>query len=169
MDFLKASTIAAVLMSPHLVAAQSSSPSKTADVLTELHHANAMEIKLGDLADAKAEAPGVRQYGEQLVRHHRDADKMVMELAKAENLKLDKATPTSGERDASQRLQQARGTEFDREFLNAMVSDHEKVISMVKRADSESSDPKLKQLLERLLPTLEQHRDHAKSLLAQTR
>ena len=175
MDFLKATMVAALLISPRLALAQSSSQgaqrasqTKTADVLARLHHANAVEIRLGDLADAKAEAPGVRQYGQQLVRHHRDADKMVMDLAKQENLTLE-TKHASSDTETSQRLKQARGAEFDREFLNTMVTDHENVISMVKQAASESSDAKLKQLLEKLLPTLEEHRDHAKGLLAQTR
>jgi putative membrane protein len=128
-----------------------------------------MEVAMGGLASTKAEAVGVKQYGQQLMKDHRLADQMVADLAKQENVRLEAKAHSPSERETMERLKKASKSDFDREFLNAMVEDHEKDIDMVKRVQSETDDLNLKGLLQKLLPTLEQHLDTARGLLSQTR
>ncbi len=68
---------------------------KVQDVLSDLHHANQMEIKMGQMAKEKGASNQVRSYGERLMKDHGDADKQVLDLAKKEGVSLVQP-PTTG-------------------------------------------------------------------------
>src|SRR3954462_11063589 len=50
-------------------------------VLIKLEHANQMEIDAGGLTEARAQSTKVKQYGDQLVKDHEQADDMVRDYA----------------------------------------------------------------------------------------
>jgi len=55
------------------------------------------------------------------------------------------------------KLRNLKGAEFDREFVNAMVVDHQKTIDRLTKARSEIKDRDTLALIDKLLPTLKQH------------
>jgi putative membrane protein len=145
-----------------------------ARLVVQLHHVNQMEIEAGKLASTKGQHPKVRQYGNRLVRDHTQDDQRVTAFAKQRELSLDSAAQAqNAEQRASMQKHQAlmekldglSGAEFDREFLNAMATGHEQVITQVRDARTQVQDPQLRALIDRLLPQLEQHRNTAKRLL----
>jgi putative membrane protein len=145
-----------------------------ARLVVQLHHVNQMEIEVGKLASTKGQHPKVRQYGNRLVRDHTQDDQRVTAFAKQRELSLDSAAQAqNAEQRASMQKHQAlmekldglSGAEFDREFLNAMATGHEQVITQVRDARTQVQDPQLRALIDRLLPQLEQHRNTAKRLL----
>ena len=145
-----------------------------ARLVVQLHHVNQMEIEVGKLASTKGQNPKVRQYGNRLVKDHGQDDQRVTAFAKQRELSLDSAAQAqNAEQRASMQKHQAlmekldglSGAEFDREFLNAMATGHEQVITQVRDARPQVQDPQLRALIDRLLPQLEQHRNTAKRLL----
>jgi len=62
------------------------------------------------------------------------------------------------------KLRNLKGAEFDREFVNAMVSDHRKTIARLTSARSQFKDPDTIALVDKLLPTLQQHLSMAEKL-----
>jgi putative membrane protein len=60
-------------------------------LLNKLHHVNAMEIEVGQLAQTHARSAKVKQFGETLVKDHTKADKDVMDFAKNNNIVLSEA------------------------------------------------------------------------------
>jgi len=141
-------------------------------VLGKLHHANQMEIEAGMAAKSNAESASVKSYGDQLVKDHQEADKMVLDLAKQYSAKIpapkakDEAEQTLMKKDMDKmtRLKGLRGAEFDREFLTSMANDHEANILLVKGARMTTQNEALKASLDKILPTLEKHRDMAQDL-----
>jgi putative membrane protein len=143
-------------------------------LVVQLHHVNQMEIEAGKLAATKSTNANVKQYGNRLVRDHSAADMRVTAFAKQRDLNLESAAQAQNpeQRAAMQKhqammdkLTAASGADFDREFLSAMATGHEEVISQVQDAQSRVQDPQLKALVDRLLPQLQQHRDTARRLL----
>lgn len=55
------------------------------------------------------------------------------------------------------KLRTLKGVDFDREFVGAMVSDHQMTIDTLKDARTRTTDSDLKGLIDKLLPTLEEH------------
>jgi predicted outer membrane protein len=146
---------------------------KPAEVLAELHHANQMEIQMGKLAQEKGQSPQLKQYGATLVKDHQEADAKVKQVAAKQGIDL-KAVPTMTEDEKKDmtksnetmvKLQTMSGADFDKEFAKAMVDDHEKDIKKMKEAqDKLPAQSPVKQLVQQILPKLEQHRDTAEKL-----
>jgi putative membrane protein len=129
------------------------------DVVERLHVSNLREIEAGKLASAQAGALDVRQYGEHLMKDHTLADKELGELAQRNGISLPAADASNLEN-----LRGLRGAEFDRAFLNMMVRDHQNAIHMVRTAQARAENRDIRALLDKILPTLQQHEEHAQQL-----
>jgi len=162
-------------------------------VLRHLHHANLEEIKAGQLAQSKASAAAVKDYGRTLVQDHQQADKHVLTMAdkmhvdikkttdmsdmdhsKMDHSKMDRSQTSDMDHDKMKmhqakmdQLQKMTGKEFDQTFLTMMVNGHDHVIEMVKNAQANAKDD-LKAMLDQMMPTLERHKQIAQDLLKNT-
>jgi putative membrane protein len=141
------------------------------DVVTKVHQANQKEIEMAQMALDKAESPKVKAYARKLLTDHQAADKKLMAYVDKKSLDRSKveqtatgpaATPSSD--DAHKRLMSATGADFDREFVNMMLDEHDKAIDLVKSSKDAVTDRQLRALLGSVLPKLEQHRKMARDL-----
>jgi putative membrane protein len=158
---MKTHVTRSLLLSAMLVlpaAALAADAPDTSQVLSKLHESNLKEIEMGKLAQSKGASKDVKAYGRTLVKDHTAADKKVKALAKQEKATLPDAAPPMKHDDLG------TGAEFDTKFAQAMVEDHKKDIDEVKTARDSTTDPKLKSLLDGMLPTLEKHRDIAQKI-----
>lgn len=145
------------------------------DLLTRIHDANQSEVAAGQLAEERATSDKVKKFGQEMVRDHNRADKLVMDLAHKKNVEVDSTLPKSaGEtgqltRQASEsaELKMTSGEEFDRKFIAWMKSDHQKMIGLLESADVDDSD--VKKLVAKLLPELKEHEKAASRLDSQVR
>jgi putative membrane protein len=70
----------------------------------------------------------------------------------------------SGHKTALDKLRKLKGAEFDREFTRAMVEDHQTAVDRLSSARSATSDPEMRNLIDKLLPTFKQHLSMAQKL-----
>src|SRR5689334_7523477 len=141
-------------------------------VIAHLHHINQMEINLGQEAQ-KSGTARVKDYAKMLVNDHQNSNKELTALAKAHKLNTipaDKPT-TEAERQeekdtttAMAHLKTLKGADFDKEFLNISVTQHEKALASIDAAMSSVTDPDLKNLMETTKPMLQRHADQARDL-----
>jgi predicted outer membrane protein len=144
------------------------------DVIAKVHQANQKEIEMAQMALDKAESPRVKSYARKLLNDHQAADKKLLGYAEKKSVDLSKleakatdtgaAATAASEDDAHRRLQNATGTDFDREFVNVMLAEHDKAIDLVKSARDSVTDKQLRSQLSTMLPKLEQHRKMARDL-----
>jgi len=141
-------------------------------VLSDLHNANQMEITMGRMAKEKGASDLVRTYGDRLIKDHEDADKQVQDLAKKDGITL-AAKPTSGaidhfvasrEQNKMADLSKKTGADFDKAFAEAMVDDHQRDIRKLKNAEKSLEQSDVRELVAKLLPTLQQHLELAKQI-----
>ncbi len=151
--------------------------SADARILSILHLKNDEEEDLGKLAKDNSESEAVKSYGQMLIDDHKAADDRVTKTAKDANIKLmdDDETKRMLAREkglpapppsAYDELKKLKGVPFDAAFTRHMEARNAELISMVEAARSSVSGPTVKALLDELLPTLQRHRDQAKSLAA---
>jgi putative membrane protein len=117
---------------------------------------NMAEVKLGQLAEEKAEAPEVKNLAKRIVEDHTKAQEGLKQTAQQESINL----PTDiSHKDALtyDRLAKLSGAQFDREYTQEMVKDHQKDISEFKRAETSVKNPASKEYAQKELPTLQQH------------
>jgi putative membrane protein len=141
--------------------------------IAHLHHVNQMEITLAKEAQRQGTAK-VKDYASTLITDHQAADKDLTAFAKAHHLTTipaDKPT-TDAERQDDKDMTQAmahlktlKGADFDKAYLNMMVSGHDKELTKIDVEISSASDPDFKSLLQNIKPVLQRHADQARDLL----
>jgi putative membrane protein len=138
-------------------------PPSTAEVLGKLHLADQKEVQAGEIAEKNGQSSQVRSFGKMLVQDHTAADKKVAALAKDENIDLKANTPAPSPNDMG--TMATTGSTFDKMFAQDMAQDHKKDIAEVTEVRNTTSDPKLRQLLTDMLPTLEKHEETAQKII----
>jgi len=131
----------------------------TAQVLEELHQSNQKEIAAGKMAEKSGQTREVKDYGKMLRKDHTAADKKVTALAKEEKVNLAGASP------AQEMSGMAADPKFDTKFAQEMLEDHKKDLASVTDARDHTPDPKLKKLLDGMVPTLQKHEDTAQKIV----
>jgi putative membrane protein len=122
------------------------------------------EIALGKMAEQKADDQRVKQLGQMLVTDHTQAKDQATSVAKTLNV-----TPPDGiaqeAQDEQTKLSKMSGDAFDKEFVNFMISDHQKDISEFQDQASANNGP-ASELASKQLPVLKKHLEMAKTVAA---
>jgi putative membrane protein len=114
------------------------------------------EVELGQLASDKAESPAVKQFAQRMVTDHGKANDELKSLAQSKNIML--PTDLDAKHKATKdRLSKLSGAQFDRAYMQDMVSDHQKDVSEFKKQSTSAKDPELKAWAAKTLPTLQEH------------
>jgi predicted outer membrane protein len=150
-------------------------------IAVKLHHANKMEIDLGNYELQNGQSPKVKNFAARIVRDHEMADRQLATYANNAKIDLegsptgsaDKRDNAASSEDAEdvqmhsdmEHVKSLKGAELDRSFASTMMTGHDKVVEMVRVAQGAVGDAQLKSLLEQLLPTLVRHRRMAAILV----
>jgi Predicted outer membrane protein len=121
------------------------------------------EIELGKLALEKATDGRVKNFAERMVADHQKANDELMTIATKHNITLPPAV-SEDHVDNQRKLRERSGRDFDREYMDLMVSDHNKAVSMFEDAASDAANADLKAFATKTLPILREHHEHAKAL-----
>ena len=121
------------------------------------------EVKLGNLALAKAQSADVKQFAEMMVADHTKANDDLKEVAAKKSVAL--PTEVSDEQKSMlDRLSKLSGADFDKEYVKAMVDDHEKDVKEFQTQSQSGTDADVKAFAARTLPTLQSHLDKVKGI-----
>jgi putative membrane protein len=122
-----------------------------------------LEVRLGKLAQDKAVNPRVKEFGAMMVRDHSKAGDELKTIAGNKNITL----PDSVGNDHQEHIrdmEKLSGKDFDKHYMDMMVSGHKDNIDMFEKAANSLSDPDLKTFASNTLPTLRVHQDSAKAV-----
>src|SRR5689334_13843978 len=112
------------------------------------------EVKLGTLAKEKASNADVKAFGQQMVDDHSKANDELKQLASSKGITLPTDLDAKNQAEYD-RLSKLSGAEFDRMYMQHMVSDHKEDVSEFRRESQRGSDPDVKAWAGKTLPTLE--------------
>lgn len=121
-----------------------------------------MEVQLGNLAIQKASSQSVKDFARMMVDDHSKANDELKDLATTDNITIPSSVSEDHQDDIT-KLSKLSGTEFDKEYMDLMVKDHQKDVDKFEDASKNVSDPALKSWIDKTLPTLRHHLDMAKS------
>jgi putative membrane protein len=130
---------------------------RSAAVLGHVHHLNQKEIKAAQLALQKSQSTEVKTYAQRMITDHQNADAQVVNLAKAENVTLKDFQPADFEQAQMEQLQSLDGNAFDIAYLDVMRTGHMMALQDLKLVSASTKDPKVKDLLTKIIPTVQQH------------
>jgi putative membrane protein len=119
------------------------------------------ELQLAQLAAERASNPEVRSFAQKLVQDHSKVNSELTALAGQKNVRLD----LDDSKDRSyKRLSQKSGAEFDQEFVEHMIDEHEKDVKMFEKAASDAKDQELRSFASKHVGHLREHLQQAQSL-----
>jgi len=118
---------------------------------------------LGKLALEKASDQRIKDFAEKMVSDHEKANDELMTIATRHNITLPPVV-SKDHADKQRKLREKSGTEFDREYIDAMVKDHDNVVSLFEDASSDAQNADLKAFATKTLPTLKGHHEEAKAI-----
>lgn len=121
------------------------------------------EVVLGRLATQKAGSQQVRQFGQQMVTDHTQANQELQAIAKQQKLTLP-TKPDAASTATEQRLQNSLGANFDSAYARDMVQDHQQDVADFREEASSGQDPALKGFAQKYLPVLQHHLQMAQQL-----
>lgn len=120
---------------------------------------NRKEIAAGNMAVQQAESQEVKDYAQMIVDEHTALEQEVTDAAGT----ADAATPAP-DPSATAALEGKTGAEFDRAYIDMMVSGHEQAIAMFENAAQNASTEEARQLADDALPELREHLVGAREL-----
>jgi putative membrane protein len=133
------------------------------DFMMEAAQADLAEIDMAQVALQNSGTGDVKDFANMIKSDHTSALEDLTELMKDTNVPQPKSIPVELQQDIS-RMRSLTGGEFDREFVNMIVSEHQKVIEMFRDQQSTAQNQDVKKYVEDTLPKLEMHLEKAQRL-----
>lgn len=129
---------------------------------------NTAEIELSRMASERATNPEVKQFAQMMVRDHTTAGNDFKQVLTQHNMQVREVIDEK-HRDMSQELSRKSGTEFDHEYMAAMVDDHQHMEDLLEsraneKANNEPFENAVNQWAAKTLPTVKHHLEMAQQL-----
>lgn len=135
----------------------------SSDFAVEAANGGMMEVELGKMAQEKAINQRVKDFGAMMVRDHGKANDELKALAASKNITLPDSVGDD-HHDHIMDMSKKSGKDFDKAYIDMMVSDHNDDVDKFEKAASDLTDPDLKTFASSTLPTLRAHQDSAKAI-----
>ena len=121
------------------------------------------EVELGKLAAAKAENAEVKAFAQKMVEDHSKAGDELKQLAAQKKVMLPPDVMPK-HKEIMDKLSKLNGADFDKEYVKAMVADHEKDVAAFENVSKTAVDADVKNFATKTLPTLKMHLEMIKAM-----
>jgi putative membrane protein len=121
------------------------------------------EVELSKLAEASAKSPQVRQFAQKMVKDHTANNKQLATIAAQENIQVPKDLDSEHSQ-LRDKLAAEHGADFDRDYVNAMRADHQKMVDLLKSSQATVNTEQLRTFIKTTLPVVEGHLRMAQDL-----
>ena len=136
---------------------------KDTKFMTAAANGGMMEVALGNVAETNGMNQRVKDFGKMMVDEHSKANEEMKSLAIRKNVTLPAALKGSDQSHVD-KMSKKNGKNFDKDYIDMMVSDHKKDIKEFEDEQANGSDPDLKDFITKILPTLRKHLDSAQAI-----
>ncbi|MBK1988682.1 DUF4142 domain-containing protein [Sphaerospermopsis aphanizomenoides BCCUSP55] len=131
--------------------------------VTKANQGNLAEIELGQLAEQKADSNEVKTFAQRMVKDHTQLNQELQDWANQKGVTLPSDIGKENKQIKSN-LEKLPGAEFDQAYIQQMVADHNKDISLYRRQSQQGDDQDLKNWATKNLPLLQDHLTQARSI-----
>jgi len=137
--------------------------SRDSKFVSEAAMAGMAEVELSMLASQQASNDAVREYAQKVVQDHQQANEKLKTLASQKNINLPNEADRAHKREHD-KLAKKTGADFDKDYIDAMIKDHKKVIKTFDDEAKNGKDADLKAFAEQTSPELQEHLAKAQQL-----
>lgn len=132
--------------------------------MTEAAQGGMAEVELGKLALKNAENAEVKKFAQMMIDDHGKANTELKVLAAKKNVTL--PADMGSHKSDYDSLSKVKGADFDADYVDGMVEDHEDDVEAFEKQANSSSDPDVKAFAAKTLPTLKKHLEAIKAIQA---
>lgn len=166
---LTAATLAALLATVSPVWAQNAANGKNLSAadqqfLTKAAQGNAAEASLGQTAMQQASQPAVKEFGRWMHTDHTLANEQLIAAAKAMHQSPPSTQPNAQQQATAQSLQQLNGAQFDQQYMQHMVTDHQQDVQDYQKEAADTHNRMLKAYTQAMIPVIQAHLAEAQEL-----
>ena len=164
---LAAATLAAAFTASPCWAQSAGSGNLTAadrQFLTKAGHGNAAEVAMGEMASSKATQPAVQEFGRWMQTDHTMANHQLAAAAASMRATAPPTQPDQQQQSMAQSMQQLSGAQFDQQYVQHMVSDHQQDVQDYQKEASSTHNRLLKAYAVGTLPVIQAHLAEAQQL-----
>ena len=137
------------------------------DIMQDLAHAHHAELESARLALEKSKSERVRQFAQQMIDDHTQAQIDLQQLAQLKGVKLPQEANLA-HKALSTAMRLLSADAFDRQYMNRMgINDNERTVELLQKGQKNVKDTDLRTLLERQLAMAETHLMVARKLNGQ--
>lgn len=123
------------------------------------------EVQLANLALQNGESADVKAFAQRMVADHSKSNAELSQLATAKGLVLP-AELAGTHQQGLEHLQGLTGAEFDRAYMQHMVSDHNTALQLFQNGAAQAKDPEIKAFATKTIPILQEHARMAQQVAA---
>jgi len=151
---LSALVLGAALSMPAF--AQNKMDNDDAAALKRIAQANLNEIAAGKIGAEKASSPDVKRFAQKMVDDHGSMAQELKSLGQSKGVPLAESTSMT-DMAKLKLLERKSGAEFDKDFMEHMVKDHETTAKDVENTAAKAKDAQFKAALQKALPKIKEH------------
>jgi putative membrane protein len=140
-------------------------PRADVEFLLGANSANITQIAMGHAAEDQAANPGVHSLATRIVTSHTKADQALRLLSAQKHVDLPAHTDGDDHDELADLHARNRGGDFDSQYVQNVIADHDRMIAMYEAAAHESVDPDIRRYADTMLPALRENRDQAIALV----
>ena len=133
------------------------------DFMMKAAQANVSEIDMARIVMQKSQNRDVKDFANMIQSDHTNALEDLMDLMRDKGMSPPSVLSPDAKIDI-EKMTALSGAEMDREFVNTMVSDHQKALEMFRDLANIAQSPDVRKYAEDLIPKLEMHLDKAQKL-----
>jgi len=126
---------------------------------------NSGEIEQAKVARTKSTNKDVTAFASMMIEHHGQAQKQQPALGEGEAVSPLSMHLADESKQTVDKLNQAEGKDFDRQYIQAQVDGHQQALdTLTRELLPNAKSPELKRYLQKLQPRIEQHLARARTL-----
>jgi len=151
---ITALALSAALSAPAF--AQNKMDNDDISAMKQLAQANLSEIAAGKTAAQKAQSPDVKKFGQKMVDDHTKMLEDLRTLAKKKNVALPQ-DPDVKDLAQMKLMERKSGAEFDKDYMDHMVKDHEKDVKDTQNIAAKAKDAEFKAAVQKANAKIKEH------------
>ncbi|MBI3420262.1 MAG: DUF4142 domain-containing protein [Proteobacteria bacterium] len=127
---------------------------------------NGFEIMSSRMALQRSQNPEVRNYAQQMIEDHRQADEDLRNTVMSSRYRMRGMANDLDQRHRSmlKRLERASVQDFDWNYVRMQTQAHDEAVQLFRSYANHGGNPTLRDFAERMLPTLEEHQHHVRQI-----
>ena len=160
-----AAALGTTVLAPATAQADNDTAKQDKDFVEAAAQGGLLEVKLGELAQQRAQSEDVKKFGQRMVDDHSKLNDQLSQYASQHGIALPDKPDKKGQTEYDM-LSKLSGAQFDKRYMALVETEHKSDIDAFQKQAKSAKDPQLAAIVSSAIPTLTEHYAMAKQVRA---